>query len=209
MRYVPAMIAALPALMLGACGPTSGTPVASSTPAETASPAPSQAAGAQDVTLPLGPHGYGGLLIGASLAEVTAKLGPDAKPNAVGGPDEEACNEFRPKNAPDGMMVMMIDGKLARISLVELSKVKTAAGIGLGATAATVTSAYGDRAQVTPHKYQDKPAEYITVWNDGPRKEPYVEDKAARGVVYEIDGTGKVGAIHAGGPSIQYVEGCS
>jgi hypothetical protein len=58
-----------------------------------------------------------------------------------------------------------------------------------------------------PHKYQDKPAEYITAWAGGPRSEPYVEDEAARGIVYEIDGTGKVGAVHAGGPSIQLVEG--
>jgi hypothetical protein len=36
-----------------------------------------------------------------------------------------------------------------------------------------------------------------------------VQDASARGIVYEIDGTGKVGAIHAGGPSIQYVEGCA
>jgi hypothetical protein len=36
-----------------------------------------------------------------------------------------------------------------------------------------------------------------------------VQDEAARGIVYEIDGAGKVGAIHAGGPSIQYVEGCA
>ena len=70
-------------------------------------------------------------------------------------------------------------------------------------------TAYGASAVATPHKYQDKPAEYITVWDGGPRKEPYVQDEAARGLVYEIDGTGKVGMIHAGGPSIQYVEGCA
>ena len=34
-------------------------------------------------------------------------------------------------------------------------------------------------------------------------------DEAARGLLYEIDGTGKVGAVRAGGPSIQYVEGCA
>ena len=86
---------------------------------------------------------------------------------------------------------------------------KTDKGFGLGDTPDAVKTAYGADAKATPHKYQDKPAEYITWWQGGPRAEPYVEDDAARGIVYEIDGTGKVGAIHAGGPSIQYVEGCA
>jgi hypothetical protein len=104
---------------------------------------------------------------------------------------------------------MMEQGKLTRISLVEMSDIDTDRGFGIGDTAASVKAAYGANATVTPHKYQDAPAEYITVWDGGPRSEPYVQDEAARGVVYEIDGTGNVGAIHAGGPSIQLVEGCS
>ena len=104
---------------------------------------------------------------------------------------------------------MLEAGKLTRITLADMSKLKTDKGLGLGDTAETVKTAYGAAAVATPHKYQDKPAEYITVWDGGPRTEPYVQDEAARGIVYEIDGTGKVGAIHAGGPSIQYVEGCA
>jgi hypothetical protein len=72
-----------------------------------------------------------------------------------------------------------------------------------------VKAGYGDSAKVTPHKYEAAPAEYITVWDGGVRSEPYVQDEAARGLVYEIDGSGNVAAIRAGGPSIQYVEGCS
>lgn len=41
------------------------------------------------------------------------------------------------------------------------------------------------KAEVTPHKYVADPASYITVWESGPETH-----------------------IHAGGPSIRYVEGC-
>ena len=36
----------------------------------------------------------------------------------------------------------------------------------------------------------------------------YVSDEAARGITYEIGTDGKVQSIFAGGPAIQYVEGC-
>ena len=36
-----------------------------------------------------------------------------------------------------------------------------------------------------------------------------VQDANARGLLYEVGGDGKVRAIRAGGPSIQYVEGCA
>lgn len=178
-------------------------------------PAPTEATPAAESSAPaiasdaLTSQGWGPLKIGMTLAEVTAAMGPDADPNAIGGPDPDSCDQFRPANAPEGMIVMIEAGKLTRISLTELSMLKTDKGLGLGDTAAAVKTAYGAAAQATPHKYQDAPAEYITVWDGGPRAEPYVQDETARGLVYEIDGTGNVGAIHAGGPSIQYVEGCA
>lgn len=178
-------------------------------------PAPTESTPAAESSAPaiasdaLTSQGWGTLKIGMTLAEVTAAMGPDADPNAIGGPDPDSCDQFRPANAPEGMIVMIEAGKLTRISLTELSMLKTDKGLGLGDTAAAVKTAYGAAAQATPHKYQDAPAEYITVWDGGPRAEPYVQDETARGLVYEIDGTGNVGAIHAGGPSIQYVEGCA
>lgn len=202
-----APLAAL-AFALAACTPggeepldgTPGTPEA----AEAPSPAAQQAADSA-----LTPVGWGPLRIGMTLEQVNAALGPDANPDAVGGAEPEMCDQFRPANAPEGILVMIERGKLTRISLVEMSPLKTDKGLGIGDTAAAVKAAYGDAATVGPHKYQDAPAEYITVWDGGPRTESYVQDEAARGLVYEIDGTGKVGAIHAGGPSIQYVEGCA
>jgi hypothetical protein len=200
-------IALLAALAFAACTPASNEPAATARP-ETPAPvdeAPPTVASA-DV---LAAEGWGPLKIGMTLAEVTAALGPDSNPNSVGGSDPESCDQFRPERAPEGVLVMIQKGKLTRISLVELSAIKTDRGLGIGDTADAIKAAYGDQAKATPHKYQDKPAEYITWWTGGPRTEPYVEDETARGIVYEIDGTGKAGAIHAGDPSIQYVEGCA
>lgn len=193
-------------LALAACGggetPAPAAPAEPTPVAETpVTPAPAADA--------LTSQGWGPLKIGMTRDEVVAALGPDANPDAVGGPDPEACDEFRPANAPEGILVMIESGKLTRVSLIELSPLKTDKGLGIGDTAATVKTAYGAAAQVSPHKYQGAPAEYITVWDGGPRTEPYVQDEAARGLVYEIDGTGNVGAVRAGGPSIQYVEGCA
>ena len=66
-----------------------------------------------------------------------------------------------------------------------------------------------DAATSSPHNYVDAPGEYITVWDGGPRGEDYVQDEAARGVVYEVNQDGVVSYVRVGGPSIQYVEGCA
>jgi hypothetical protein len=138
--------------------------------------------------------------------EVIAAVGDTRSPDAASIPGSE-CVEFQPQRAPDGLWVMLEAGKLTRITVGDMSTVKTDKGLGIGDTPDAVVAAYAD-AKRSPHKYQDAPAEYITWWTS-PRSEPYVQDETARGIVYEIDGTGKVGAIHAGGPSIQYVEGCA
>lgn len=204
MKRIALVAASLVALAACGGGETPAPAAPTETPAaETSTPAPAPAAET------LTSQGWGPLKIGMTRDEVIAALGPDANPDAVGGPDPEACDEFRPANAPQGILVMIESGKLTRVSLIELSPLKTDKGLGIGDTSAVVKTTYGSAAQVSPHKYQDPPAEYITVWDGGPRTEPYVQDETARGLVYEIDGTGKVGAVRAGGPSIQLVEGCA
>jgi hypothetical protein len=205
MKRIAILSAAI--LALAACGGETPAPTDPAAPVPTVDEAPPPAPAPSSNTITS--QGWGPLTIGMTLAEVTAAAGPDSNPDAVGGADPESCDQFRPANAPEGVLVMMERGKLTRISLVEMSDIDTDRGLGIGDTAASVKEAYGATASVTPHKYQDAPAEYITVWDGGPRTEPYVQDEAARGLVYEIDGTGNVGAIHAGGPSIQYVEGCA
>ena len=132
-------------------------------------------------------------------AEVTRAWGEDAQPDAVGGADPAQCDEFRPKDAPAGTLVMVENGRLTRISLIRDSKVSTDRDLKLGATEAQVRAAYGGRLIVEPHKYVDAPARYLLAWT--------TPDE--RGVLYETDGEGVVRAIRAGGPSIRYVEGCA
>ena len=158
---------------------------------------------------PLTALGWGPLKVGMTAAEITAALGPDADPQAVGGPDPEACDQYRPARAPEGMLVMIEEGRLTRISLIRAAKVQTDRGLGLGVPAAAVRSAYGNTVQSTPHKYGEPPQEYLTVWAVGGGPADRLVPANSRGIQYEVDGRGKVGAIHAGGPSILYVEGCA
>ena len=193
------------AALIAACTPPAEEPAAA--PAPTPPPATETPVAEQPAENILTSEGFGPLRIGMTTAEITAALGPDANPDAVGGPDPESCDQFRPERAPEGMLLMTEQGRLTRITLSDESDITTDRGFAVGDPGAGVKSAYGDAAIVTPHKYQPAPAEYITVWTTGGGAE-YVQDPAARGLVYEVGGDGNVQAIHAGGPSIQYVEGC-
>jgi hypothetical protein len=143
------------------------------------------------------------LRIGMTRAELVAAMGEDANPDAVGGADPAQCDQFRPQRAPEGLLVMVEQGRLTRISLREPATIETEGGLSVGDSASAVTAHFGSRAVSGPHKYSAAPAGYITVWTVAP---PAPE---AKGIVYEIGTDGRVQHIHAGGPSIQYVEGCS
>jgi hypothetical protein len=170
-------------------------------PAEPASAPETPAPASSDV---LTADGFGPLRIGMTRTEVEAALGADANPSAVGGPDPASCDIFHPARAPEGLQVMVENGVLTSVRLIRASTIDTDRGLGIGDTATRVKSVYGSSAEVVPHKYVDAPAEYITAWTTSDHTGP-----AARGVKYEIGQDGNVQSIAGGGPSIQYVEGCS
>jgi hypothetical protein len=209
-RVTGAAIAAA-ALLLAGCGGAETNPPSGETPGSNATAAvapPARAAPAAEAALTA--EGFGPLRIGMTRAQVVAALGEDSDPEAVGGPDPASCDEWRPARAPEGLLVMIEEGRLTRISLIDGSKVKTERGLGLGAAAAAVRSAYGSALRAGPHKYEEPPAEYLTVWaKDAPRDDKSEIPATARGIVYEVGGKGAVHAIMAGGPSILYVEGCA
>ena len=189
-------------LMLAACGaepPAAEAP--EGPPAPSAPSAPSVAA----VTA----QGWGPLRVGMTIPEITAALGPDSDPNADGGADPTICDQFRPERAPEGLIVMVENGRLSRISLINASTLKTDRGFGIGDTAAAIKAAYGANAVAGPHKYREAPAEYITAWSGSAPPADAPMPDSARGIVYEIGENGRVAMVHAGGPSIGYVEGCS
>lgn len=184
-------------LALAACGAPEPAPTPDPVPAPTPPPA-------ADV---LTAQGFGPLRIGMTRAEVEAALGADSNPDAVGGPDPESCDIFHPARAPQGMMVMVENGVLTSIWLRSGSTLKTDRGFGVGDTATAIKAAYGLLAYVSPHKYAAAPAEYITTWSVGGAA-GYVQNPAARGIAYHIGTEGLAEHVAAGGPSIQYVEGC-
>jgi len=192
--------------LLAACQqPQTDAPPAEPAPAPAPAPPPPMVQPSMTV---ITAEGWGPLRIGMSRADVVTALGEDANPNAVGGPDPQSCDEFRPARAPESVLVMVENGVLTRISLIRPSDIKTDRGFGVGDTAASVKTGYGAAATAVPHKYEAAPAEYITTWARGGGAD-YVQDPAARGLLYEVGGDGNVKAIRAGGPSIQYVEGCA
>ena len=201
------LTAAASSLALAACGaPPANEPAA---PAEPTAPA--------DPTTPTTPTtpadgnvltatGLGPLRIGMTRAEVVSAWGDAANAGAAAAPSE--CEEFRPARAPEGTLVMVQNDRVTRISLIRGSTLKSDRGFGVGDEASAVKSAYGPSLKATPHKYNSAPAEYLTTWTT-PQTEAYVQDPAARGLLYEIGTDGRVMAVRGGDPSIQLVEGCS
>ncbi|MDO1558535.1 hypothetical protein Q0812_03725 [Brevundimonas sp. 2R-24] len=169
--------------------------------APTPAPAPAEPTPADANALTA--EGWGPLRIGMTRAEVEQALGGDDDP-AVGGPEPEVCDQFRPARAPEGLQVMIENGRLARISLIREAALKTVDGYGLGATASELKAGLGARAVVTPHKYSQAPAEYVDVWYSQERSGDDI-----RLIRYEIGPDGRVSMIHAGGPAAMYVEGCA
>ncbi len=198
-----ACLTSIAVLALSACNQpdTAAGPEATTAPS---TPAESPAAAATVLTA----EGLGPVRIGMTTAEVAAAWGADSQPDAVGGPEPATCDQFHPAGAPAGVNVMIQDGRLTRISLINDSPIKTDRGFGLGDRALAIKQAYGGAIIAEPHKYAPAPAEDLISWAKG-GSTAYVEDPTARGVRYEIDEQGLVGQIHAGDPSIQLVEGCS
>ncbi len=114
--------------------------------------------------------------------------------------NEGSCIElYAADNALPGMIFMLIDGKLSRITVSEPSKVTTPRGIGVGANADDVRKAYGTGLKAETHHYEGEPAEYLTYWLK-PEKS---------GVRFETGTSRRVQVIHAGSDTIQYIEGCA
>ena len=145
----------------------------------------------------LTPDGWGPVRIGMSRAEVEAVMGTPLEGEAIN--DEYSCIEMTPADSDLGVWFMFEEHKLSRISIAEPSKVRTPRGIGIGASATAVRRAYGGGLKAEPHFYAGLPSEYLTFWT--------IPGK--RGVRFETDSKRRVQAIHAGGHSIQYVEGCA
>jgi hypothetical protein len=144
----------------------------------------------------LTPDGWGPVRIGMSRAEVEAAMGTKLQGQPI--EDEYSCIDLAPVGEDRGIYFMFEAYKLSRITIAEPSRISTPRGIGIGASADDVRRAYGRGLQAEAHLYLELPAEYLTYWVTPDR----------RGVRFETDDKRNVQLIHAGGTSIQYVEGC-
>lgn len=215
MRAIPRFPAVLICIAgLSGCGSSPETPkgaesdnvaVANTAAVNTAGPATEATPTTEPV---LTANGWGPLHIGMTTAEVTAALGADDRPERAASAEPEQCDQFHPARAPKGMLVMVEQGRLTRISLIRDAMVATDKGIRLGDSAGKVEAAYGLGLLREPHAYVEMPAAYLVAWSRGGETNGKIAPDS-RGIVYETDATGRVDSIHAGGPSIRYVEGCA
>lgn len=100
---------------------------------------------------------------------------------------------------PDGVSVMVVKGKIARID-VDTGSVTTEDGAKIGDTEDRIKSIYGDEVTVEPHKFIEA-GHYMTVLGDSA--------SAGKALVFETDG--KHVTMFRGGrlPEVKWVEGCS
>ena len=99
---------------------------------------------------------------------------------------------------PDGVSVMVIKGKIARID-VDTGAVTTEDGGKIGDTEDRIKSIYGDDVQVEPLEYIEG-GHYMTVKGDSA--------SAGKAIVFETDGK-RVTMFRAGRiPEVEWVEGC-
>lgn len=100
---------------------------------------------------------------------------------------------------PDGVSVMVVRGKIARID-VDTGSVTTEDGAKIGDTEERIKSVYDGDVQVEPHKYIQG-GHYMTVMGDSA--------SAGKAIVFETDGK-RVTMFRAGRlPEVKWVEGCS
>jgi hypothetical protein len=100
---------------------------------------------------------------------------------------------------PEGVSVMVVKGKVARID-VDTGSVTTEDGAKIGDTEDRIKSIYGDDVTVEPHKFIEA-GHYMTVAGDSA--------SAGKALVFETDG--KRVTMFRGGrlPEVKWVEGCS
>ena len=147
--------------------------------------------------LALSEEGLGQIQVGMTLDEAVnmglLNENPSMNPN---------CDFVFPAvgaGIPEGVSVMVVKGKIARID-VDTGSVTTEDGAKIGDTEDRVKSLYGDDLKIEPHKYIDG-GHYMTVLGDSA--------SAGKALVFETDG--KRVTMFRGGrlPEVKWVEGCS
>jgi hypothetical protein len=129
-----------------------------------------------------------------SVADARAALGGD-----LPEPANRECDHVRPPLGPNGVLIMMVGGRVARVEVSDTT-VPTAAGARVGDTEARINALYPGRVQTGPHKYVD--GHYLVVRRGAGADSVYR-------LVFETNGQ-RVTRYRAGRlPEVEWVEGCS
>jgi len=146
--------------------------------------------------LTLNEDGLGQIQIGMNLDDAVSMGLLNENPNM-----NPKCDFVFPAvgaGIPDGVSVMVVKGKVARID-VDTGAVTTDDGAKIGDSEDKLRTIYGDDLQVEPHKYNPG-WHYMTVMGDSA--------SAGKAIVFETDGK-KVNMFRAGRlPEVKWVEGC-
>ena len=132
--------------------------------------------------------------IGTPRSELVTRGG--AALGDVGG-----CEFIRPAGAPEGLAVMVVDGTVKRVDVIQPG-IPTAAGVEVGDTMDDLNRAYPWASTRLPHKYVAG-GHYVAVdvldAPGGPRR--FVFETAEDGTVLRY----RAGVV----PQVDWVEGCS
>jgi hypothetical protein len=143
--------------------------------------------------------GYGPLEIGMSIGSAMTALG-DVELEPIVRFDEPApCALYHlPTGGEgDGLIVMVLNGRISRISDYDLVDAETPEGVKLGDASEAIRAAYPG-ADEEPAKYDAAPAHDLIVWA--------APDES--GMRFEINAEGAAHALHAGDSTILLAEGC-
>ncbi|MBL8545180.1 MAG: hypothetical protein JNL81_01880 [Hyphomonadaceae bacterium] len=159
------------------------------------------AQGARDNSVPpLSVEGYGDMTIGLPIADARRLSGQRMDNPPLDETTPGACSEQEYRTADGDQLWLMFEGDvITRITASsEAPRTRTAQNVGVGSTDAEVRTAYQNVIEEPAH-YNDAPAHNLLIWT--------TPDQS--GLLFEVNEEGIVTAVHAGGPSIRYMEGCA
>lgn len=157
--------------------------------------------GARNDSVPaLTVEGYGDMRIGMPIAEARTVSGQALDSPALEEDIPGACSE-QEYVLPNGEKLwLMFEGDvITRVTAgSEAPSARTAQNVGVGSTDAEVRTAYQNVIEEGAH-YNPPPAHNLLIWT--------TPDQS--GLLFEVNEQGIVTSVHAGGPSIRYMEGCA
>ncbi len=118
------------------------------------------------------------------------------------GEASPGCRYAKPADMNEGIGLMVIDDRVARIDVWKGMPIKTRSGLGVGSTKAEILRLFPDQIQEQPHEYVPGGQYLIFVPKDSADKDyRIVFETNAEGVVTQY----RVGRV----PEVMWIEGCA